>query len=151
MFPDLDAASFDDLHPDCPGNRLGSVDAIQLFTAGIEVVVHRVLRQRDNHGNFAACFASCCPVQAFKLTFVQLSPGIACGNGGGKPDGKGGGKGKNKVVLPAVGNTPASWGRPVDYLPNGKPFKFERFSNGIKFVTHVSWAPDEDPGHGDHH
>ena len=73
------------------------------------------------------------------------------GNGGGKPDGKGGGKGKNKVVLPAVGNTPASWGRPVDYLPNGKPFKFERFSNGIKFVTHVSWAPDEDPGHGDHH
>jgi uncharacterized membrane protein YgcG len=71
------------------------------------------------------------------------------GNGGGKPDGSGGGKGKNKVVLPAVGNTPSTWGRPVEYLPNGKPHKFVREANGIKFVTHVTWAPDE--GHDQHH
>lgn len=72
------------------------------------------------------------------------------GKGGGKPDGTGGGKGKNRVALPAVGNTPSSWGRPVDYLPNGKPHVFVREANGIKFVTHVTWAPDEGD-HGDYH
>ncbi len=77
------------------------------------------------------------------------------GKGGGKPDGSGGGKGKNKsrVALPAVGNTPDSWGRPSAFLPNGKPFKFEKTVGKYKFVTHVTWAPDEhDGGHGgDHH
>lgn len=70
------------------------------------------------------------------------------GNGGGKPDGGGGGKGKKKLVLPAVGNTPEYWGRPIAYLPNGKPHTFVRASAGIMFVTHVTWAPGEG---GDHH
>lgn len=76
------------------------------------------------------------------------------GGGGGKPGkggGKGGGgKGKNRVALPAVGNTPTSWGRPTAFLPNGKPFRFEKSVGNYKFVTHVTWAPEED-GHGDHH
>jgi len=71
--------------------------------------------------------------------------------GGGKPDGGGGGKGKNKTVLPNVGNTPDTWGRPVDYLPNGRPHVFEREVGGIKFVTHVTWAPDEGPAHDHEH
>ncbi|SMQ69894.1 hypothetical protein SAMN06297468_2076 [Altererythrobacter xiamenensis] len=75
------------------------------------------------------------------------------GGGGGKPDGTGGGKGKNKarVALPAVGNTPDTWGRPVDYLPNGKPFKFEKSVAGVKFVTHVTWTPDDYEGGHDEH
>ena len=68
------------------------------------------------------------------------------GKGGGTGGGAGGGKGKNRVVLPAVGNTPASWGRPSAFLPNGKPYRFEKTSGNYKFVTHVTWAPDE----GDH-
>lgn len=78
------------------------------------------------------------------------------GGGGTTKGGKGGGggsggKGKNRVALPAVGNTPASWGRPTAFLPNGKPFRFERTQGNYKFVTHVTWAPDEGDGHGDHH
>ena len=72
------------------------------------------------------------------------------GKGGGKGGGgKGGGKGKNtRTSLPDVGNTPTNWGRPVAYLPNGKPHVFVKESSGMKFVTHVTWAPDE--GEHDH-
>lgn len=75
------------------------------------------------------------------------------GKGGGKPDGGGGGngKGKNKLVLPSVGNTPETWGRPVGYLPNGKPHVFVRDVAGVKFVTHVTWAPDQGPDHDHEH
>lgn len=69
------------------------------------------------------------------------------GKGGGSGSGKGGGP-KTRVNLPAVGNTPDSWGRPVDYLPNGKPHVFVREAAGMKFVTHVTYAPDEG---GEHH
>ena len=67
--------------------------------------------------------------------------------GGGKGGkGGGGGKGKNRVALPAVGNTPASWGEPTQFLPNGKPVKFEKTYGNYKFVTHVTWA-DEGENH----
>ena len=74
--------------------------------------------------------------------------------GGGKGGGKGGGGGgkgggkKSRTSLPDVGNTPTYWGRPVDFLPNGKPHVFVKESNGMKFITHVTWAPDE--GEHDH-
>ncbi|HSM54245.1 MAG TPA: hypothetical protein VK839_08710 [Erythrobacter sp.] len=74
--------------------------------------------------------------------------------GGGKGKGSGGGgggKGKNRVVLPAVGNTPSTWGRPTEFLPNGRPHVFEREASGVKFVTHVTWAPDEAGDHEHHH
>lgn len=73
------------------------------------------------------------------------------GKGGGNGGGKGGRKGKNRLSLPDVGNTPASWGRAVEYLANGKPHKFEKTVNGIKFVTHVTWAPDKGDGHAHDH
>ncbi|WP_128893228.1 hypothetical protein [Erythrobacter sp. HKB08] len=78
--------------------------------------------------------------------------GTKPGKGGGKGGGGGGGngKGKNRVSLPAVGNTPATWGRPTGFLLNGRPHTFEKSVNGIKFVTHVTWAPEEG-GHDDHH
>ena len=75
------------------------------------------------------------------------------GKGGGKGSG-GGGKGggpKSRVNLPAVGNTPESWGRPVDYLPNGRPHVFVKESAGMKFVTHVTYAPDEGGDHDHDH
>lgn len=76
--------------------------------------------------------------------------GTATTDGGGTKPPKGGGKGRNRVALPSVGNTPASWGRPTAFLPNGKPFRFERIIGNYKFVTHVTWVPDGDHGHGDH-
>ena len=69
--------------------------------------------------------------------------------GGGK--GGGNGKGKNRASLPDVGNTPATWGRPVDRLPNGVPHVFVRESNGVKFVTHVTWTPEYLAEHGGDH
>lgn len=87
------------------------------------------------------------------LTIYQGSSGgdgggASGGGKGGKGGGKGGGK-PSRVSLPPVGNTPSSWGRPVDYLPNGRPHVFEKEVNGIKFVTHVTWEPDSMP-EGDH-
>jgi hypothetical protein len=75
------------------------------------------------------------------------------GGGGGKPGGgggNGGGRGK-PATLPAVGNTPDSWGRPVQFLPNGMPHVYARDMNGYRVITHVTWtieaARDLDP-HG---
>lgn len=68
------------------------------------------------------------------------------GKGGGKGGGAGGGKGKNRVMLPAVGNTPSTWGRPTEFLPNGRPHVFEREASGMKFVTHVTWLPEQADG-----
>ena len=74
------------------------------------------------------------------------------GDGGGTKPGKGAGggngKGKNRVSLPNVGNTPATWGRPVGRLPNGVANKFEREVNGVKFVTHVTWTLEYLEKHG---
>lgn len=76
------------------------------------------------------------------------------GRGGGNGGGNGGGKKKrnnDRVALPAVGNTPSDWGRPTAFLPNGRPFRFERSVGNFQFVTHVTWAPDEHEGDDHHH
>ena len=76
------------------------------------------------------------------------------GRGGG--GGGGGGKGRNKrgaeprVALPAVGNTPADWGRPTAFLPNGRPYRFVRGQGAYTYVTHVTWAPDHSGDGHDH-
>lgn len=73
--------------------------------------------------------------------------------GGGGGDG-GGGRGgpKNRAELPNVGNTPDSWGRAIEFLPNGKPFVYERvLSNGTRVVTHVTWTIEAAAEQGDHH
>lgn len=69
------------------------------------------------------------------------------GTGGG---GKGGGKGK-PAMLPQLGNTPSSWGQPVDFLPNGKPFVFERNMGSYRVVTHVTWTLEEAGEQGHRH
>lgn len=76
--------------------------------------------------------------------------GPAATDGGGTKPSKGGGKGRTRQALPAVGNTPADWGRPTDFLPNGKPFLFEKTVGNYRFVTHVTWAPEGGQGHGGH-
>lgn len=75
------------------------------------------------------------------------------GDGGGNGGGKGGNKPRGKPAsLPSVGNTPESWGRPIDFLPNGKPFVYERaLSDGTRIVTHVTWTIEAAGEHGDHH
>lgn len=46
-----------------------------------------------------------------------------------------------------VGNTPASWGRPVHFLADGRPDIYERQDGpGRKTITHVFWAIGEGPG-----
>ena len=46
-----------------------------------------------------------------------------------------------------VGNTPASWGRPVHFLADGRPDVYERQDGpGHKTITHVIWANGEGPG-----
>ena len=46
------------------------------------------------------------------------------------------------------GNSPAQWGRAVSYTRDGKPNVFvQDVGNGLKKVTHVTWAPDAGPRH----
>ena len=89
----------------------------------------------------------------YDMLASMYSGGTTDGGGGTTKPGKGNGKGKNRVALPNVGNTPETWGRPVDRLPNGVPHIFEREVNGVKFVTHVTWTREyleEHGGHGGH-
>ena len=68
------------------------------------------------------------------------------GGGGGKPPRGKPGKGVN------AGNSPAEWGRAVGFLPNGKPFKYERqLANGTRIITHVTWTIEAAAELGDHH
>lgn len=71
------------------------------------------------------------------------------GGGGGGGGGRGGPP--NRVELPNVGNTPDSWGRPIEFLPNGKPFMYERELNGYRVITHVTWTVEAAAELGDHH
>lgn len=71
------------------------------------------------------------------------------GRGGGK--GGGGGGGGKPAKLPSVGNTQNTWGTPIDYLPNGKPFMFEREMNGYRIITHVTWTIEEALEQGGRH
>lgn len=50
------------------------------------------------------------------------------------------------------GNSPADWGRAVDYDGEGRPHIFEKNEGGRKIITHVFWAIGEGPkgGHNDH-
>lgn len=84
--------------------------------------------------------------------YAQLEIMYASGDtsgGGGKPGGGGGGGGPGggghgkPATLPAVGNTPDSWGRPIQFLPNGRPNVFERQMNGYRVVTHVTWTLED--------
>lgn len=90
--------------------------------------------------------------------YDQLERMYPTSNGGGGDDGGGGGKGGGKdkprgkpASLPSVGNAPDSWGRPIDYLPNGKPFMYERELNGYRVITHVTWTIEAAAEQGDHH
>ena len=48
----------------------------------------------------------------------------------------------------AGGNAPAEWGRAVSYTRDGRPNVFvQDVGNGVKKVTHVTWAPDAGPRH----
>jgi hypothetical protein len=50
------------------------------------------------------------------------------------------------------GNSPANWGRAIDYDGEGRPHVFEKSENGRKIITFVFWAIGEGPrgGHNDH-
>lgn len=76
--------------------------------------------------------------------YDQLESMYSSGGGGG------GGKGK-PAMLPSVGNTPANWGRPVEFLPNGTPFVFERSLGSYRVVTHVTWTIEAAGGENHHH
>ncbi|HAU22665.1 MAG TPA: hypothetical protein DCS24_08760 [Erythrobacter sp.] len=79
------------------------------------------------------------------------------GGGGGGGGGKGGGRGR-PAELPSVGNTPDSWGRPVQFLPNGMPHIYSRDIGSYRVITHVTWTieaardlmPHGHGGGGDH-
>lgn len=52
----------------------------------------------------------------------------------------------NAAAVADVGDTPAEWGRAVRFLPDGRPFVFERIDGpGRKTITHVFWAIGEGP------
>lgn len=80
-----------------------------------------------------------------QLASIYGGGGGSGGKGGGKPGGRPS-KGVN------AGNSPAEWGRAVGFLPNGKPFKYERqLSNGTRIITHVTWTIEAAAELGDHH
>lgn len=60
----------------------------------------------------------------------------------------GGGRGSSGAD---VGDTPATWGRPVNFDRQGRPNIYERIDGpGQKTITHVTWAIGEGPrGRGD--
>lgn len=79
--------------------------------------------------------------------YAQLETIYSSGGtgGGGKPGGR-------PQVAGNGGNSAAEWGRPVAYLPNGKPFKYERqLANGTRIITHVTWTIEAAAEMGDHH
>lgn len=43
------------------------------------------------------------------------------------------------------GNSPADWGRAIDYDAEGRPHLFEKSENGRKIITHVFWVPGYRP------
>ena len=94
----------------------------------------------DNEGPDAHDFAQ------LESMYVVEEP-----KGGGGGGGGGGGPRGRSASLPSVGNTPDSWGRPIDYLPNGKPYMFERELNGYRVITNVTWTIEAAAELGDHH
>lgn len=79
--------------------------------------------------------------------YAQLETIYSSGStgGGGKPGGR-------PQVAGNSGNSPAEWGRAVGFLPNGKPFKYERqLANGTRIITHVTWTIEAAAEMGDHH
>lgn len=45
-----------------------------------------------------------------------------------------------------IGNTPDTWGRPVRFMPDGRPDMYVRLDGpGRMTITHVFWAPGEGP------
>jgi hypothetical protein len=51
-----------------------------------------------------------------------------------------------------VGDTPATWGRPIHFDRQGRPDYFERIdSPGQRTITHVFWTLDARPQRGGHH
>ncbi len=74
--------------------------------------------------------------------------------GGGKGGGGGGGNDKPRgkpQTLPNVGKTPATWGKPIDFLPNGKPYIYERNMGSYRVITHVTWTIEAAAEGGDQH
>ncbi len=69
------------------------------------------------------------------------------GGGGGGGGGPGRGGGPNRF---GIGNQPDSWGRPIGFLPDGRPNVFEKHVEGVIVVTHVTWALGEGPRGGGH-
>lgn len=46
----------------------------------------------------------------------------------------------------AGGNSPGDWGRPIDFLADGRPHVFEKvIGPGRRMITHVFWAEGEGP------
>ena len=43
------------------------------------------------------------------------------------------------------GNSPADWGRAIDYDGEGRPHIFEKSENGRTIITHVFWVPGYRP------
>jgi len=85
---------------------------------------------------------------------LMYPTGAGTGDGGGDTGGPPAckGRGCKQGAGFAVGHTPDSWGTPIDFLPNGKPFMYERtLSNGTKIVTHVTWTIEAAAEQGDHH
>jgi hypothetical protein len=66
------------------------------------------------------------------------------------------GQGRAQEVDPAVlqaesGDTPTSWGRPVEFTADGRPHVYvEQVSPAVRKVTHVFWAVDEEHRGGAH-
>jgi hypothetical protein len=51
-----------------------------------------------------------------------------------------------------VGDTPATWGRPIHFDRQGRPDYFERIdAPGQRTITHVFWTLDARPQRGGHH
>lgn len=52
------------------------------------------------------------------------------------------------VVMPEIGDTPKTWGRPVHFLRDGRPDVYMRIDGpGRMTVTHVFWIPGKGPQH----
>lgn len=87
-----------------------------------------------------------------QLESMYSSGGKTTGGGGKKGGGGGGGGGRGKPeVLPSVGNTPSDWGRPTGFLPNGKPYIYEKNLGSYRVITHVTWTTEFAAKLGDRH
>lgn len=83
--------------------------------------------------------------------YDQLEAMYTVGDGTTGGGGKGGKPGGKPAKLPSVGNTPDSWGNPIEFLPNGKPHVYERQFNGYRVITHVTWTIEAAAEQGDYY